>query len=297
MAPSATTIFRHLKDVNPSRSWILSNLDLDRQFLDFSVDDTGKIVLKDCDESFQSFIWNELLYGTGFRILRLSNANAYSDSELEKISRSVAQSIGFLHPQNKQGDLDYRVENVEGQSTNLFRFSKSNLDSSFHTDCAYRDVVPKIATLFCIHPAHDGGISQVSSVYSSLRTLAEKDPEIMEVFLGEYYYHRRGTEQPGESPVGYFPMIQMAEDHLFIRYLRSYIEIGQDSVGQSLTAAQKMAFDALDELASSDARVLNYKLERGECLAANNMWLFHNRTEFHDAVDGPKRLVMRHWIG
>lgn len=286
---------KHFETTDPARLWTLDDLANSVPAFDFLYDQ-AELVPKG-QQNAERDILHELFHRRGFCIARIINADHLEDDQLRRASDRLAAKLGPLHPQNKAGDLNYRVENIDEQSARTFRFSKSRFDSTFHTDCAYRDKVPTIVTLFCIHPAAEGGVSQVSSVYASLRNLDAEAPEAVQELLARFHFDRRGTEQKGEAPTAMYPILSLACDALFIRYLRPYIEIGQENAGQCLTDQQVASFDALDRHSASSDLVLNIKLKRGECLVANNIWVFHNRTEFKDGPDAPNRLIMRHWIG
>lgn len=288
-------LLKHLETANPNKFWQVTNGDFAPLTVEFTFEDGRLLPAGGLDET--QTILHELFGGKGFCIVRISNANLLSDAELKVANDHLARSLGPLHTQNKAGDLEYRVEDAGAQDNKTFRFSKSNHDSTFHTDCAYRDIVPKIVTLFCIHPAKEGGVSQVSSVYSSLLRVAKENTDAAQELVAEFHFDRRGTQQAGEPPMAKYPVVSLAPSGLNVRYLRAYIEIGHENAGQPLTDAQVASFNELDRQSASNDLVFNYKLSRGECLVSNNIWLFHNRTEFHDGPNAPGRLIMRHWIG
>ena len=67
--------------------------------------------------------------------------------------------------------------------------------------------------------------------------------------------------------------------------------------GISLTEIEREALDHLDELADSEAFVLEMDLEPGDIQLCNNYVIAHGRTDFTDSPnENEKRLMLRLWL-
>jgi alpha-ketoglutarate-dependent taurine dioxygenase len=289
-------VITHLAQAHANCFWNASDIPLEDMVIKVTFDRSGKAIMAADLLPVRETALRKLFQERGFCILRVTDADAMGDEELIASSRRLAQAIGRLHRQNKAGDLVYRVEDLGEFGQDAFRFSKTNRDSTLHNDCVYRDIMPTIVALFCIRPAPCGGISQVSSVYRSLRKLGSGDRDTIGCLLKEYYYDRRGTNLEGEAPVGQYCPVTISDDQLFVRYLRPYIEFGQERMGAPLSETARRAFDRFDATNGEPEAVFGYSLQRGECLVVNNTWILHNRSEFQNLEGRPARLIIRYWL-
>jgi len=82
-------------------------------------------------------------------------------------------------------------------------------------------------------------------------------------------------------------------NELILRYLRYWIEVGHEKVGQPLTGKQRSALDTLDEALKRPELQVNFSLEPGQMYFINNRWILHNRTAF---VDYPELEERRHLV-
>ena len=72
----------------------------------------------------------------------------------------------------------------------------TNVDLRFHNDNSYNETPPDYVCLLCLHPARQGGVSQVMSVATVHQALEERFPELMAASTG-----RSGTTaMPSTSP-------------------------------------------------------------------------------------------------
>ena len=108
---------------------------------------------------------------------------------------------------------------------------------------------------------------------------------------------RRGGVRPGEEPTIQFPVLQWDGRDLLCRYLRYWVEVGQEKAGAPLTAAQNQALDALDQVAAEPDLRAEFALKPGDMYFINNRWIMHNRTAFEDHIEPErKRHLVRLWL-
>ena len=88
--------------------------------------------------------------------------------------------------------------------------------------------------------------------------------------MQSFHVDRRGGVRPGESPTTQRPVLTRHDDEILYRYLRTWIEVGHQKVGEPVSAKQLGALDALDHtLARHDLRV-EFMLRPGDMLFVNN---------------------------
>jgi alpha-ketoglutarate-dependent taurine dioxygenase len=81
------------------------------------------------------------------------------------------------------------------------------------------------------------------------------------------------------------------------RYLRYWIEAGQEKAGRPLTAEQRRALDVLDEVLRDRDLRAEFALKPGDMFFVNNRWILHNRTAFEDDPDPDRRrYLVRLWL-
>jgi hypothetical protein len=124
-------------------------------------------------------------------------------------------------------------------------------------------------------------------------------PELLEPLFEGFNYHRRGEQQPGEAAVtpDKVPVLSEWENELSVVFLRSYIEMSAEELGQELTEIELEALDYFEAVAASDEFKLTFTLEPGEAIFFNNCILLHNRTSFEDDPDpAHRRHLLRLWL-
>src|SRR5439155_20000612 len=115
----------------------------------------------------------------------------------------------------------------------------------------------------------------------------------LEELYRPFHVDRRGGLRPGDAATVQFPIFDWDGQRLDCRYLRYWIEAGHDKAGEPMSAGQRSALDALDEVLSDPELRIEFPLNPGEMFWINNRWLFHNRTAFEDHAEPERR---RHYV-
>jgi alpha-ketoglutarate-dependent taurine dioxygenase len=238
-------------------------------------------------------ILNALENERGFVVVTAGSPGRYSPEELTAAYWLVGQLIGRPFAQNVQGTLLYDVKDTGQDVRYGARFSVTNAESTFHTDNSFGDEVLDYVGLLCLNSAKSGGLSQLVSAYAVQDDLRGKQPTAFELLRSPFHVDRRGGLRPGEQPTARFPILGEDGTGLVIRYLRYWIEVGHEKVGEPLTTDQVKALDALDHVAAVPELRVEFMLRPGEMLFANNRWLLHNRTAFEDQKEPEKK---RHYV-
>ncbi len=235
----------------------------------------------------------ELEHGRGFVVIDRVPMDRYSGQEAQVVYWVVGELLGIPFEQNVQGTLLYDVRDTGQDLSQGARFSVTNYESSFHTDNSFGDRVLDYVGLLCLHTAKSGGISQVVSGYAVHRELAKQHPDVLNTLCQPFHVDRRGGTREGDSPTVRVPILQMCDDGLLVRYLRYWIQVGHEKIGQPLTTEQVHALDLFDSvLARQDLRA-EFTLEPGQMFFINNRWILHNRTAFEDYSELERR---RHYV-
>lgn len=249
-----------------------------------------------CAEELQS-VRTALGSGRGFAIIQGPRRDRYSPEEMTVCYWLIGELLGRPIEQNVQGTLLYDVRDTGQDVRYGARFSVTNAESSFHTDNSFGSGVADYVGLLCIQSAKSGGLSQVVSGYSVHNELLARHPGALEVLYQPWHIDRRGGVRPGEGPTVQHPVLSWNGRGLMYRYLRFWIESGHDKIGQPLSAAQRGALDALDEVANDPSLRVEFALKPGDLFFINNRWILHNRTAFEDhAEPEQRRHLVRLWL-
>jgi alpha-ketoglutarate-dependent taurine dioxygenase len=230
--------------------------------------------------------------GRGFAVISVPPGR-YKPQELTAAYWLVGQLLGRPFAQNVQGTLLYDVRDTGQDVRAGARFSVTNYESTYHTDNSFGDDVLDYVGLLCLNSARSGGLSQIVSAFAVKDELQAEQPDAVAVLRRPFHVDRRGGLRPGDEPTARFPILGGDDRELLVRYLRYWIEVGHEKVGQPLTAEQVRAMDALDRVAGERHLRAEFMLKPGEMLFVNNRWILHNRTAFEDYAEPERR---RHYV-
>ena len=192
----------------------------------------------------------------------------------------VAASFGFVRETNYGRLFDVRVEPRPG---NLAFTSRRILP---HTDNPYRDPVPTVQLLHCLHAADDGGQTGLVDGFAAAAQLRATDRETFDLIAGTpvpFGYKDKSTELRASQP-----LIQLSPRGR-IRGVRFNNRSAQPlrrpypEVVAFYTAYRRWA-----ELLARPERQLNLRLAPGDCLIFDNTRVLHARTAF--SVTGGRHL-------
>jgi gamma-butyrobetaine dioxygenase len=192
----------------------------------------------------------------------------------------VAGSFGFVRETNYGRLFDVRVEPRPG---NLAFTSRGILP---HTDNPYRDPVPTVQLLHCLHAADGGGETGLVDGFAAARELRATDRESFDLVAGTpvpFGYRDKSTELRASQP-----LIQLSPRGR-IRGIRFN---NRSARPLRLPYAQVTAFYAAYRrwagLLARPERQLNLRLAPGDCLIFDNTRVLHARTAF--SVTGGRHL-------
>ncbi len=235
---------------------------------------------------------DEVMHGSGLVILSRLPVERFGKEDLGMVHFGLGTHFGTAMSQSVMGDRLGHVVGVGGKDPRE-RAYRNSTELDMHTDAC--DVV----AMMCLQKAKSGGVSGYVSAISIYNEILRRRPDLLPILMQGFRYHRFGEEAPGEAPVTEepIPVFSFRDDLLSVNYLRSYIEMAAEELGQALDQRQVEALDLVDEIAQDPRFALQFVTEPGEIVIFNNLTVLHNRTAFEDAEEPElKRHLLRLWL-
>jgi gamma-butyrobetaine dioxygenase len=184
----------------------------------------------------------------------------------------VAASFGYVRETNYGSLFDVRVEPAPD---NLAYTSKQILP---HTDNPYRDPVPTVQLLHCLHAAGDGGDTGLVDGFAAAAALRAEDRAAFDVLTGtavSFGYRDNGTELRASQPLIQLGPRGRIRGVRFNNRSAQPLRLPYADVTAFYTAYRRWA-----ELLARPERQLNLRLAPGDCLIFDNTRILHARTAF-----------------
>ena len=224
--------------------------------------------------------------GRGFLLLRGLPVERYCEAEIRTIYYGIGLHLGTPVRQNFKGDLIGTVMNTGDLNNKQTRVYETNAYLPYHTDPS--DVVG----LLCLRQAKSGGLSSLVSIASLYNEIIEHHPEFLALYYKQFFSAHLGSKGPTLTPIFSFH-----QGKLSCRFLRQYIELGQEMMNQPLSAVEIEALDIFDSIAQNLKMRITMMMEPGDLQFANNYTILHSRSEFEDFEDEPRRRKkLRLWL-
>ena len=252
--------------------------------------DTDELMM--CQERLGA-VKDALISGRGFVIVHQLPTEEFSQKGLTAIYWALGHLLGTPQVQDKHRTLLFDVTDTGKDVKQGARFSVTNAESGYHTDCAFNPGMPEVVGLLCLKAAKTGGRSKLVSAYAVHEELAEHFPDELETLYHPFQFDRRGQHREDEPPTLPFPIFAVPESQLCTRYMHYYIQVGQERIGQPLSERQARALGAMEDTIHQTGMNVEFDLQPGQMLFTSNRWILHNRTAFEDHEDPDSR---RHYV-
>lgn len=235
-------------------------------------------------------IHEELEHGIGFTLLSGLPLDDLSYAEQVALTCGISDLVGRVVVQNYEGQRIVDVKDEGIAYSHQSRGYRSNKYLPFHTDGAH------LFSLTCLGEAVRGGETLIASASAVYNTLVDEYPEALELLARGYFHHRRGQHDPGESPLSpeRVPVFTFHDGLLHCCYNRNPIEWAEKE-GVRLSAPERSALDAIDEVLSREEIQLPLRMRCGESLLVNNFVTLHSRNEYQDDA-AHHRHMLRVWM-
>jgi gamma-butyrobetaine dioxygenase len=192
---------------------------------------------------------------------------------------AVARSFGYVRETNYGRLFEVRAE---AAPANL---AFTRLPIAPHTDNPYRDPVPTVQLLHCLHAADDGGDSTFTDGFHAAAALRTQQPAAFACLTTTpvtFAYSDDATVLRATGPmIGLDPRGRIRQIRFNGRSLRPV------RLPPAQAAAFYAAYRAFAELVSDPAAMVTARLSPGDCVIVDNTRILHGRTGFTDGGDGP----------
>jgi alpha-ketoglutarate-dependent taurine dioxygenase len=206
------------------------------------------------------------------------------------LARPVAQKL------NGQMFYDVRDTGAKLKPGSGIRPTVTNLDLRFHNDNSYNDTPPEFVCLLCLHPAMQGGVSQVVSVHSVHNALLENHADILARLYRPFWYDRHAEHEPGEPTTFAAPIFEYGET-LKARLALSEIYAGYKLRDERLDNETEAALGAIKAVFDRPELRVELDFQPGQIQYVNNRATGHARTEFVDHPEPERRRhLVRLWL-
>jgi alpha-ketoglutarate-dependent taurine dioxygenase len=174
----------------------------------------------------------------------------------------------------------------------------TNVDLRFHNDNSYNQTPPEYVCLLCLHPAKQGGISQVMSVATVHEALQARYPELMPRLYQPFWYDRHAEHHAGEPATYAAPIFERGADGTIkARLALGEIHAGYELRGERLDNETAAALSAVQSVFDQPELHVELGFEPGQIQYVNNRATGHARTEFVDFPEPErKRHLVRLWL-
>jgi hypothetical protein len=208
------------------------------------------------------------------------------------LARPVAQKI--------TGQMFYDVMDtgLKLKPGSGIRPTVTNVDLRFHNDNSYNDTPPEYVCLLCLHPARQGGISQVMSVATVHQALEARYPDLMERLYQPFWYDRHAEHHEGEPTTFAAPIFERGPSgEIKARLALSEIYAGYELRGERMDNRASAALAAIQSVFELPELHVELSFEAGQVQYVNNRATGHARTEFVDHPEPErKRHLVRLWL-
>ena len=239
------------------------------------------------------YVRDMLETGGGACMMRGIPVQRYTEEQAAALFSLLAGKVGTLLSQSAAGERVFSVRDAGFKNDDpRARGPNTRKKLSFHSDRC--DVI----AFLCLKQAKEGGENEVVSSAAIFNELASSRPDLLDVLKQPFYYQRHNVDTGNEKPWTQQPVFSVHDGHFACNLLRVLIDRAYANPElPDMTAVQKEALDAVEEIASRPEFHFRFRQRPGDMLFLNNWVTLHRRTEFVDHTDPEeKRHILRIWL-
>jgi hypothetical protein len=237
-------------------------------------------------------IRHQVQHGRGIVLLRGLPVGRYSRDDMCRMFWGLGTHFGRAVSQSLMGDRLGHVTDVSGDNPGE-RGYRSRRELDMHTDS------DDILMMMCLQVAKSGGQSRFVSALTIYNEMLEAHPQRLAPLERGFRYHWRGEQAEGEEPVTTFrvPVFSRCAGMTSCVYLRAFIDMAAEDLGEPFSDEEKAALDTFERLAARTDLQLALELEPGDAFLVNNYTVLHARTAFEDHDSQQRRRhLLRLWL-
>ena len=228
----------------------------------------------------------------GIVLLRGLPVAHYSREDMYRLFWGLGTHFGRAVSQSLMGDRLGYVTDVSGENP-AERGYRSRRELNMHTDS------DDILMMMCLQDARSGGESRFVSALTLYNEILATQPEHMPSLMRGFRYHWRGEQAEGEAPITSYrvPVFSHCDEKLSCVFLRTFIDMAAQDLGEALSDEERAALDAFEALSERADLQLALNLKPGDAYLANNYTVLHSRTAFEDhGAPERRRYLLRLWL-
>lgn len=237
-----------------------------------------------------------LFTGSGCILIDRFPVERFDTQTNRRVAGIFSNLISPLMAQDVAGTLLYDVIDEGAAESKTTRRSKTNQAQPFHTDGPWFTIPPNLIGLFCIQPAVEGGLSQVSSLQHTLTKLIEEPQWDLTHFCEDLHWNKMGQFQSGDQPYNELPMLDAVNGHPLMRHYADYVRTGHELSKHPISNDKLALLEQIDRQLTYTA-CQPFRLEAGQFQYVNNWTVAHARAGFEDKSIGSQsgRHLVRLW--
>ena len=237
-------------------------------------------------------ICDQVQHGRGIVLLRGLPVARYSRDDACRMFWGLGTHFGRAVSQSLMGDRLGHVTNISGDNP-AERGYRSRRELSMHTDS------DDLLMMLCLRNARSGGQSRFVSALTIYNEMLESHAQFLPILMRGFRYHWRGEQAEGEEPITPYrvPVFSRSQEMLSCVYLRAFIDMAAEDLGEPLGEEEQAALAAFEALCERTDLQLALDLEPGDAYVLNNYTVLHSRTAFvdHEAPED-RRHLLRLWL-
>jgi hypothetical protein len=226
--------------------------------------------------------------GLGMIVVEGIERSRLSKEDCERVFWAIGTFLGDANMQNPRGDVITHVKH--DKSVPAGRGYRSTAELSPHTD-AYA-----ILGLMCLDRAEKGGVSRATSALALYNEILATHPEFLEPMCRGTRYASPDSRGTSVGPTAKnVPLFSFVDGKVSCFFSRQNMTEAARQLEQPLDPAFAQAADYFQALAMDPRFMVEFMLDPGDILFANNYTLLHARTEFEDSERNTRDLL-RLWL-
>lgn len=238
-------------------------------------------------------ITRSLEHGSGAALVSGVPVGGLDENGAKDLFLTLSSLIGTPVSQSAAGELVFSVRDA-GHADNDPRARGPNTRKklTFHSDRC------DIIGFLCLQQAKTGGENDIVSSAAIYNHLLETNPELLAELIEPFYYKRHTVDTANARSHCRQPIFSVTDGHFACNLLRVLIDRAYaDPELPDMTARQREALDAVEEIAALPEMHASFRQEPGDMVFLNNWVTLHRRSEFEDHEElARKRHILRVWL-